>query len=300
MYKSQASGVCPAKVIVTGGAGFIGSHLCDELKKDYQVYCIDDLSAGYYKNIPAKVYDVRCDITDMAKLSDLFSDIKPAIVFNQAASKKTVCDKDPRRDLEVNIAGTFNVAKLCFEHKAKLIHASTGSVYGECIGVQNENHPLNPLSYYGVSKLAGEKYVALFGTMGLNYCILRYFHVYGSRQEDQEGKGGVVAIWIKRIKQGLPIDVFGDGKQMRSFTHVKDVARANIEAINHQGIYNCASGHHYNLCDLIEALKNIYGDFEVNYKDWQPGDVKYFNVNNTKIKKWHPDWVTLKQGLKNY
>lgn len=288
------------KAFVTGGAGFIGSHICEELTKDYEVYSIDDHSAGYYKNIPANVYDVRCDVTDMEKLNSIFNDIRPDIVFHQAASKKTVCDKDPRRDLEVNIAGTFNVAKLCLQYGAKMIHASTGSVYGECQGVQDEQHPKNPVSYYGVSKLAGENYVKLFGLMGLKYCILRYFHVYGARQEDTEGKGGVVAIWQKRIKEGKGIEIFGDGTQQRSFTYVKDVARANIEAINHEGIYNCASGYHCTLLDLTNELRDIHGDFNVEYSNWQTGDVKVFQVNNDKIRTWFSKWTTLKEGLRDY
>ena len=288
------------KALVTGGAGFIGSHICELLKHhNYDVYSLDDLSAGYAHNIPSGVHDVRCDVTDYCTLSALFINIKPDVVFHQAASKKTVCDKDPKRDLQVNIGGAFNIAKLCFEYEAKLVHASTGSVYGEAIGIQDEDHPLNPVSYYGVSKMAGEKYVSLFGTMGLKYCILRYFHVFGERQESGQ-HGGVVAIWRKALEENKAVTIFGDGTQQRSFTYVKDVAEANLKAVYREGIYNCASGYSYTLNDLVGELKNIYGDVKTIYGPWQKGDVKVFRVNNKKISSFMQRWTTLREGLNDY
>ena len=134
------------------------------------------------------------------------------IVFHQAASKKTICLNNPRLDLEINAKGTFNLLELSVKHNVKkFVHASTGSVYGEAqYKPQDEQHPLNPTSYYGVSKLAGEKYVRAFHDLyNLNVTILRYFHVYGPRQESSD-VGGVVSIFTRRILEGKPIYIYGD------------------------------------------------------------------------------------------
>ena len=269
------------KYVVIGGAGFIGSHLCEELSKEHEVISIDDYSAGYEKNLnPFNVQQIKFDITHTGGIKTLLERIKPDGVFNQAASKKTVCLRSPLRDLEVNIKGAFNVATACGQLGIRLVHASTGSVYGEAIGIQNEEHPTNPASYYGISKLAGEKYAKYI----CNAVILRYFHVFGTRQESADDKGGVIAIWDRRIKEGKPIILYGDGTQERSFTHVKDVVKANILAMQKgEGIYNVASGYPYTLNDIIKLLKNRHGDFEVIQKDWQIGDIKKFYVDNKRI-----------------
>ncbi len=288
------------KAIVTGGAGFIGSHICEELMiKGHEVISIDDYSAGRKSNVPAGVLQLNVDVTDRHRLAEVFGQYRPDVVFHNAASKKTVCLKSPLRDLEVNVMGTFNVANQCYQNKVKMIHASTGSVYGERRDVMDEGHPVNPVSYYGVSKLAGEKYVQMFGSMGMKYCILRYFHVYGSRQDDRDDVGGVVAIWLRRIKEGKPIKVFGDGSQVRSFTYVKDVAKANILAIDQTGVYNCASGGVYSLSALILALMTRFGHVPVEFEDWQVGDIREFDVDNSAIRYWMPKWIDLNKGLRH-
>ncbi len=283
------------KIIVTGGAGFIGSHLCEELSRDHQVLSVDDYSSGYFNNIASfNVEACKCDVTDFINLELLFSSFKPDVVFHQAASKKTVCLNNPSRDLDVNIRGTFNVATLCKKYNARLIHASTGSVYGEAISAQHENHPPNPVSYYGISKLAGEKYARFIA----DAVCLRYFHVYGPRQESDQDKGGVIAIWLDQIKRGIPVTLYGDGTQQRTFTWVKDVVKANILAMNEgKGIYNISSGHIYTLNDLISILRNIHGKFEVIQKDWQQGDIKKFFVDNTRARNLGVEFRSLLSGL---
>lgn len=277
--------------IVTGGAGFIGSHICEELNKQgHEVCSLDDYSAGYEYNVPSGVCQI---IADISKYNDLENVIKlrgvPETIYHQAASKKNICLINPVRDIEVNTIGAYNVAILCKKYDIRMVHASTGSVYGEAVQKQNEQHPINPRSYYGISKFAGERYASLIA----NATILRYFHVYGSRQESNPDRGGVIAIWIDRIKQGLPIVVYGDGNQERSFTYVKDVVKANLLNLE-SGVYNCASGFKYTLHDLINELKSHFGEFEVIYKDWLIGDVKYFDVDNSKIGM---KWVNLHDGL---
>jgi nucleoside-diphosphate-sugar epimerase len=170
----------------------------------------------------------------------------------------------------------------------KFIHASTGSVYGEALYPQDEDHPTNPASYYGVSKLAGEKYVQLFHNLhGLNTTILRYFHVYGRRQ-DNGNYGGVIAIWEKNLRHGIPLTIYGDGTQERSFTHVDDVVKANLVAMETGDghIYNCASAISVTLNELAYAMKKLFNKpgHPVVYKDWMMGDVRRFDIDNRKIR----------------
>lgn len=283
--------------MVTGGAGFIGSHICETLvTRGFEVVSIDDYSAGKHLNLAhLKKYpnfqEVNCDITDRKKLERYFKGID--IIFHNAASKKNICLKDPRRDLEVNGSGTFNLLELALEYKVKkFVQASTGSVYGEAeYFPQDEAHPNNPVSYYGVSKLAGEKYVNVFHHIyGLNTTVLRYFHVYGSRQEFNE-YGGVVAIFVRNLLEGKAPTIFGTGRQQRSFTLVDDMVLSNLTvATNPKAngqVYNCASGVNITINQLCQAVLKYFNrpDLKPIYKDWLVGDIKKFQIDNTKLKK---------------
>jgi len=285
------------KALVTGGAGFIGSHICEKLvESGIQVLSIDDYSAGKKENHAHldeanNFKAVKCDVTDQRDLPRYFDGID--IVFHNAAAKKNICLDDPRRDLEVNAGGAFNLLELSdiFGVK-KFIQASTGSVYGDPKhGLLDEEDPLKPMSYYGTSKIAAENYVRLFNVhYGLNTTILRYFHVYGSRQES--GKyGGVVAIFIRNMVNNEQPRIFGDGTQTRSFTHVKDIVAANLlvavdERANGEA-YNCASGISVTiqeLCDKVIEYFGRSGTILPIYEDWVIGDVKVSDIENEKIK----------------
>ena len=282
------------RVIVTGGAGFIGSHLCEELVKlKADVISLDDFSAGKEINIAfLKEYNnfksVKKCITDAEGMDELFEGVDT--IFNNAASKKNVCLIDPKKDLKVNGEGIFNMLEFSLKHKVrKFVQASTGSVYGEpTIFPSTEDHPLRPVSYYGVSKLAGERYVDVFHRLyGLNTTILRYFHVYGTRQESNEF-GGVVSIFMRNILENKPLIIFGDGTQERSFTWVKDLVTANLEAgINEKAIgqvYNAASGISVTINELAENIKKML-ESKVNILHDKPliGDIMHFDVSNKKI-----------------
>lgn len=286
------------KVVVTGGAGFIGSHLCEELVKiGAEVVSFDNYAAGKevnieflrdYKNFSAVKKDV-CD-TD-AQMDEIFDGVDT--IFHNAASKKNVCLIDPKKDLKVNGEGTFNMLTYAMKHNVrKFVHASTGSVYGEpTVFPSTEDHPLRPVSYYGCSKLAGERYVDIFHHLyGLNTTILRYFHVYGPRQESNEF-GGVVSIFFRNLMEGKDLVVFGDGKQIRTFTYVKDLVRANIAAATSEKavgqVYNAASGIKVTINELAEnliKLMHMEGRVKVVHGDPLVGDIMYFDVSNAKIR----------------
>jgi UDP-glucose 4-epimerase len=299
-----------SRAMVTGGAGFIGSHLVDELlRQGLDVVSVDDYSMGKCENLEvARSYqsfkDVKCDVTDRDALHRHFEGVD--IVFHNAASKKTVSLKNPVRDLEVNAKGTFNVLELAREFGVKkLIHASTGSVYGEPrYFPQDENHPIDPVSYYGVSKLAGEKYARAFEKLyDMDVTVLRYFHVYGPRQ-DSSDVGGVVPIFIRRALRNEPPVIFGDGNQQRSFTYVGDVVRANLfvagRADTKGQVYNCASGIRITIGQLAEeVLRRLGRDYlQIEYGPWAPGDIKVFEVDNSRLKGLGFEWQTaFSEGL---
>ena len=300
------------KALVTGGAGFVGSNLVESLLKDgLEVVSIDDYSAGKERNLQDlqekygnKLQAVDCDITKKFELSKHFSGVD--IVFNQACSKMTICLKDPLRDLEVNAAGTFNLLELARDHKVKkFVHVSTGSVYGIAqYYPTDEKHPVNPTSYYGISKLAGEKYVRAFAHLyDMDTSILRYFHVYGPKQ-DAGAFGGVIGIFCEKAINNKDITIYGDGTQIRTFTHVNDVVNINKLVALKGGkgeAYNCASGLKVTINEIAEKIVNLAGSSaDVNYEDWKPGDIKDFEVSHEKIKNlgFKFEYLDFDKGLK--
>ena len=287
------------RAMVTGGAGFIGSHIVEEcLEQGLEVVSIDNYFAGKHENLASlkdkygdKLREVECDVTDYEGLKRNMDGVD--LIFHEAASKKTICLSDPRRDLAINAGGTFNILELARDLGVKrIVHASTGSVYGEArYFPQDEEHPLNPTSYYGVSKLAGEKYVRAFTDLyGMDCRILRYFHVYGPRQEMSD-VGGVVSIFGRRVMNGEPPIIHGDGSQERSFTYVKDVVGINMLVADTEGIsgeaYNCASGISVTVEELANKVKHFLGSDDLRniHDDWTVGDIKHFDISNEKIKK---------------
>jgi len=285
--------------IVTGGAGFIGSHICEELLNRhmaYQVVSIDNMVAGKVSNIAllskhSNFIQINSDVTDKHALSEIFDRYPPDIIFHNSASKKNISLNEPMRDLSVNAGGTFNMLELANDWGVdRFVHASTGSVYGEGVVLpQTEQHPLNPTSYYGVSKLAGERYVQVFHELyGLPTTILRYFHVFGPRQEFDPQLGGVVSIFANQILSKKPIVIHGNGVQERSFTYVKDVVNANFfvaktKETNGQ-VYNCASGINVTVKELADMIMELtHFTVPIKYDDWLVGDIKKFQVSNKKL-----------------
>jgi UDP-glucose 4-epimerase len=297
--------VSGCSAVVTGGAGFIGSHLCDTLlETGNQVLCVDNLvgSQDSDRNIahligkPGFTF-VQEDLVDWAARADLNG---VDFVFHQAASKNTVSLRNPELDLMVNAMGTLRLLLAAQRGGVKkFVHGSTGSVFGELLRRQDENHPKNPVSFYGVSKLAGESYCSVLDHIyGLNCTVFRYYHAIGPRQDDSD-TGGVVPIFIRRCLEGKPLTIYGTGEQVRSFTSVFDVVQANIlaaaEPERSRGVFNCASGISVTIQELADFIIEEMGTGNaIEYADWRPGDILNFDIDNSRIislgMRFERDW----------
>lgn len=282
------------KALVTGGAGFIGSHLTDALLAGgNEVLVVDDLSSGRRENLaPAiavgAVLEVA-DITDREAMLDATGSFRPDAVFHLAAQmdvRKSVAD--PAFDARINVAGTANVlesARRCGARRFVL--ASTGgAIYGEGDGRTlplDENQPAMPLSPYGQSKLAAEGYVGLYRRLyGLDGVSLRLGNVYGPRQ-DPYGEAGVVAIFCGKLEQGARPSVFGSGKQTRDYIYVADVVNAMIAAgaATGPGSFNIGTGIETSVLDLVAALGEATGtpDFEPDFEPARDGEVERISID---------------------
>ncbi len=249
------------RAVVTGGAGFIGSHVADELARaGWSVLVLDDLSTGRAENVAESIELEALDIVDEARLFRAFSSFEPDVVFHLAAqSSVTVSVRDPDRDFAVNVRGTFNVCEAARRARASVVFASTGgALYGDAAPVPTpETVPPEPLAPYGASKLAGEAYVATWGRFhDLGNVVLRLGNVYGPRQ-NASGEAGVVAIFSDRLARGLSPVVYGDGLQTRDYVHVSDVARAFLLAADAQrpATLNVAQGSEVTVLQVLKELQ---------------------------------------------
>ena len=295
------------QVLITGGAGFIGSHVADLLiENGHGVTIVDDLSSGKEGNIHPKATFYPLSILD-TKLSDIFIGRKIDAVIHHAA-QISVRDsvKDPINDMEINIKGSLNLLENCVKNNiSKFIFASTGgALYGEQdYFPADEQHPTRPLSPYAIAKLSTEKYLSFYHkTHKLSYISLRYSNVYGPRQ-DPHGEAGVVAIFAEKMLQGAQPTINGDGKQTRDFVFVRDVARANLLALNHDfiGEINIATGIETSINTIFQEIKELLSSTtrEIHGPP-MPGEqlrsVLSFN-HARSILGWEPT-VSLTEGLK--
>jgi len=256
------------KILVTGGCGFIGSHVVDlYVRVGHEVVVVDNLSSGRRKNLnpAAKLYEV--DIRS-PELDEVFEKEKPAVVNHHAAQvdvRRSV--EDPVLDADINVLGSLNVLEAARRHGAgRIIYSSTGgAVYGEPEYLPcDEEHPVNPICQYGASKHIIEHYLFMYEALyGIRYTVLRYPNVYGPRQ-DPHGEAGVVAIFTGRMLQGLQVTINGDGEQARDFVYVGDCARANLLALESErnGIFNLGTGRASTINELAAVLTRITGAAE--------------------------------------
>jgi len=293
-------------ILLTGGAGFIGSHVADLLiNEGHSLTIIDDLSNGKKENIPENTSFYQLSITD-SSIENIFEDKKPDIVLHHAAQVSVSSSvKDPFNDMEINIKGTVQLLEASVKHKVKkIIFASTGgAIYGEHdYFPADENHPLRPLSPYGIGKLSDEKYLYFYyKTYGLKYIALRYSNVYGPRQ-DPYGEAGVVAIFTSKMLSGEQPIINGTGEQTRDFVFVKDVAGANLMALDSDviGEVNISTGKETSVNQLFSALKSTTGsNAPEKHGPPLPGEQLRSVLSCEKAKKdlgWYPK-TSLKEGL---
>ena len=294
------------KFVVTGGAGFIGSHLAKFLiKNNHQVVIIDNLIRGTLNNISEIKDNVEFHKVDISNYNEIDSVVDSADgIFHEAALASVPQSfKEPERYHEVNAIGSENIFKLAKKHNAKVVFASTSSVYGDQTKFPvNENAHTNPLNPYGQSKLEAEKFASKYASKGLKVIGLRYFNVFGIGQNPEYA--GVIPKFIERISQHKPPKIEGDGNNIRSFTFVDDVVQANILAfqsnVNHEFI-NIASEDMTSINELAKIMIEMSGlNLKPIYEEPRKGDIKKSNADISKAKellKWNTK-ITLEEGLK--
>ena len=295
------------KVLVTGGAGFIGSHIVDRLiQEGHDVVVVDNLSTGKKKNINRDAHFYKLDILN-SKIEKIFKKEKPDLISHHAAQmdvRRSVAD--PIFDAQVNVLGLLNVLENAVRYGTKkvIFASSGGAVYGEQqVFPASETHPLHPVSPYGISKLTGEHYLYYYQRVaGLNYVALRYANVYGPRQ-DPFGEAGVVAIFSqKTLTNDQPI-INGNGKQTRDYVFVEDVVEAHMAVIDNsiKGIFNVGTGKETSVNQLFRHLVDISGaKLKEVYGPEKRGEQIRSVLDYTKLKKateWEPK-VDLHDGLK--
>jgi UDP-glucose 4-epimerase len=289
------------KILVTGGAGFIGSHIVDRLMKDnFDVTVIDDLRTGSLSNITdhrerKNFHLAEGDIGDVNLVRRTLKDVD--VVFHEAAlASVTLSVKDPIATNQVNVEGTLNLLKAsCDLNVKRFIFASSAAVYGTTESpLKKEDDTLNPTSPYGVSKLASENYVRVFQRLyGLKTVCLRYFNVYGPRQRvDVHGSyGGVISIFINRILEDMPPIIHGDGEQTRDFVYINDVVEANLLAMNSEKgageAFNIGTGKNVSIKQIATVLKQIMNkeNLEDIHTEPRPTDIKHGYADISKARR---------------
>jgi len=276
-------------VLVTGGAGFVGSHLASSLAADNTVVVLDDLSAGAKENIPEEATFIRGDVRDREAIDDVLGGID--VVFHQAGLVSVGDSVDrPLRSHSMNVRGTLAVLEAARRNDVRVVFASSAAVYGdpETTPVA-ESDPLRPRSPYGIDKLAADHYVRRYNDLyGLETVALRYFNVYGPGQSATD-YSGVISAFVSQARAGDPLTVHGDGTQTRDFVHVDDVVRANRLAAttDHVGeAFNVGTGTAVTIYDLAEAVRERFdADSPIVHTDPRPGDVSHSRADLSRARQ---------------
>ncbi len=303
------------RVLVTGGAGFIGSHIVDELlAAGHEPVVVDDFSSGHRANVPAGVSCIEADIRDRSALAFAFNEAQPEAVCHHAAQVSVARSvREPDVDAQINVVGTLNVIGEAVRVGAlRFVFASSGgALYGETSGAADESTAATPISPYGIGKWMGEQYLAWAASeQGVAAVALRYSNVYGPRQS-VEGEAGVVAAFCRDLESGVPLTIFGDGLQTRDFVYVQDVARANVAALEWARPGDCpainiSSGVAIEINTLASELNELVavqqGREPVGSPLHEParaGDIRHSLLDPSaaaELLDWHPE-VTLRDGL---
>jgi UDP-glucose 4-epimerase len=295
------------KILITGGAGFIGSHIGDKLAEmGNRVIIVDDLSAGKEENINPQASFYKLDIRDRESLERVFAQEQPEIVNHHAAQTDVRRSmQDPIFDAQVNVLGSINVIDLSLKYRVrKVIFASTSAVYPEPKYLPaDERHPINPLSAYGISKYTTEHYLHLyFDTYGLRYTTFRYGNVYGPRQYP-DGEAGVVAIFSEQMLSGVQPTIFGDGSKTRDYVNIDDIVRANMlvmEGLGDGQVFNLGWAREVTDFEVFDAVRKAVGvEVEPVYDKKRPGEVERICLDSSKAKarlNWSPR-IILEEGI---
>ncbi|MBY6036661.1 NAD-dependent epimerase/dehydratase family protein [Fictibacillus nanhaiensis] len=295
------------KVMVTGGAGFIGSHIVEELlNQGHVVSVLDNLTSGKRGKLPGDIPFYHYDLgRDLAELEAIFSEEKPDVVIHHAAQVSVNHSLDhPIQDLETNTLGTLHLLQCCKTYNVKkIIFASSAAVYGNTEKDSVESDGNEPLSFYGLSKLTAEKYIKLYGDLyGLNYTILRYANVYGPGQ-NAEGESGVISLFCEALRSGGKFTVYGDGNQTRDFVYVKDVARANVLALTKadKDVLNISSATTTSVLEVLQSLRTLTGEtIRPVFLGNKKGEIRHSLLKNNRAAEalgWIPHYSLL-EGLK--
>ncbi len=289
------------RVLVTGGAGFIGSNLADELlRRRYKVTIIDNLATGLKENVNPAARFIKGDVKNPDDLKKAFRD-KINVIFHIAGCASTIkAFDDPAKDLKTNVLGTINIINAAIKYKVpRILYASSMTSYGvpERLPV-SETQATRPISYYGITKYAAERYILATGTrddlpVKINATAFRMFNVYGRRQSLTNPYQGVVSIFIGNALRDEQVTIFGDGEQSRDYVHIKDVADAWIGAIDNKKsfgeVFNLGSGMRISVNTLIDIILKSFGksrkSHKVVYKEARPGDQRHMQADIGKAKK---------------
>jgi len=304
------------RALVTGGAGFIGSHLTERLvDAGAKVLVIDDMSNGVQQNLSAvkdRITLRRGSIVDTALARSAVKEHEPEIVFHLAARNLVMSIKDAREDAAVTIIGLLNLLDAIrqTDRTETFVHSSTGSVYGEPVeSPQTEKHSRTPTSPYGISKMAAEDYLRVWNKLyGTQYVALRYYNVYGPRQSANESTGGgVIPVFANRLLAGQPLTVDGTGKQQRCFTYVSDVVKANLlAALNRKcwcDFYNIATTERIDVLSLAKLMMEVSGvKTPIKFGPERPGDIMRFDpsIELAARRMGYAPEVSLRDGLAFY
>lgn len=303
------------RILVTGGAGFIGSHMSDRLVADgHDVTVLDDLSFGFEENVPKGAKFERADIRDADAVARVFRDGFDA-VYHIAGQASTILSFDnPAEDLSVNVIGSLNVLMQCIEHKVpRLLYASSMTSYGVPKSLPiNEDEPIKPISYYGITKMAAERYIHATAErvdldFKFNVTTFRMFNVYGERQSLSNPYQGVVTIFMANLLKDEPITIFSDGEQTRDFVYIGDVVNAWVSALENPvaygQIFNVGTGTRISINHLVDVVLKCFdkdrNSHQVIYKSERPGDQRHMVADTTKLRTqlgWAPQ-VPFDKGM---
>jgi UDP-glucose 4-epimerase len=291
------------RAVVTGGAGFVGSHVVRALlARGDEVAIVDNLSSGRRENVPEEATLIVADIRE--PLAGTFAEAGPDVVIHLAAQidvRRSVAE--PGFDAAVNVLGTISVLEAAREHDAQVVFSSTGgAIYGECEAPAPETSERRPISPYGTSKLAAEEYLAAYNRLyGSGHVALRYGNVYGPRQ-DPHGEAGVVAIFFNCFLSGTTPKIYGDGRQTRDYVYAGDVARATLAAVGHDGgVYNVGTARETSVLELYELCREVAGvDVEPEHAPERAGELQRSVVDVSLAERdlgWRPE-TPLADGLR--